>query len=137
MQNKINLRLFVGILFFTALSFITACNNKSDYPVTAAATGTGGGPGANEVWMQGMAFNPQSKTIAPGNTVTWTNKDSYPHTATSGVPNAPDGLFNSGNLADGASYSLKFNTVGTYNYYCIIHGAMMTGTIIVQAGYVP
>jgi plastocyanin len=102
---------------------------KSDNSVS---TSSGGSPGANEVWMQGIAFNPVTKTISAGTTITWTNKDNTTHTATSGVPNSPDGLFNSGNLNNGGTFSFKFPTAGTFKYFCLIHGAMMTATIIVQ-----
>ena len=108
---------------------MTGCN-KSSYS-TAPPT-SGGSLGANEVWMQGMAFNPAAKTISVGTTITWTNKDNTTHTATSGVPGAPDGIFNSGNLNNGGTFSFKFTTAGTFKYYCIIHGAMMTATMTVQ-----
>jgi plastocyanin len=32
----------------------------------------------------------------------------------------------------GSSYSVQFNTPGTYNYDCAVHGVAMSGTIIVQ-----
>jgi plastocyanin len=82
--------------------------------------------------MQNIAFVPGSKTIAVGTTITWINKDNTTHTATSGIPNSPDGLFNSGNLSNAGTFSFKFTTVGTFKYYCMIHGAMMTATMIVQ-----
>ncbi len=31
-----------------------------------------------------------------------------------------------------SSYSLKFNDQGTFTYYCIVHGTMMTGKIVVD-----
>jgi len=38
---------------------------------------------------------------------------------------------NSGNMGAGASYSATLK-VGTYAYHCTIHGASMSGTIVVQ-----
>ena len=108
---------------------MTGCN-KSSY--STAPTTSGGTPGVNEVWMQGLAFNPAAKTISVGTTITWTNKDNTTHTTTSGVPGAPDGIFNSGNLNNGGTFSFKFTTAGTFKYYCLIHGAMMTATMTVQ-----
>lgn len=35
------------------------------------------------------------------------------------------------------SYSLKFTGVGTYTYYCYVHGAMMKGTVHVRAAGTP
>jgi len=43
------------------------------------------------------------------------------------------GYVNSGFFAAGQSYSLTFTAPGTYSYYCIIHGPMMSGTITVTA----
>ena len=51
------------------------------------------------------------------------------------------GFFNSGFLLgrDGppgapTSYSLTFDTPGTFDYICLVHGPLMTGTITVSAG---
>jgi plastocyanin len=129
MKWKINLIasfLFVVIIVFADL---TGCKSDSTSP---AGGGGGGTPGANEVWMQSIAFTPASKTIAVGTTITWTNKDNTTHTVTSGVPGAPDGLFNSGNLNNGGTFSFKFTVAGTFKYFCLIHGSMMTATMVVQ-----
>ena len=131
MEKKINLiALSLVLIIISAIAVMPGCNksNNSAYPTAP----TGASPGANEVLIQGMAFNPATKTISVGTTITWTNKDAYTHTVTSGVPNSPDGLFNSGNLSNGDTFSFKFTSAGTFKYYCMIHGAMMTATIIVQ-----
>jgi plastocyanin len=70
-----------------------------------------------------FAFDPASLDIAAGTTVTWTNQDSAPHTAT-----GDGGTFNSDRLDQGASFSFTFDTPGTYNYFCEFH-ANMTATI--------
>ena len=128
MEKKINIiGLSIRIIVVSLIVVIVGCS-KSDNSVSANS----GSPGANEVWMQGMAFNPATKTISSGTTITWTNKDNTTHTATSGVPNSPDGLFSSGNLNNGGTFSFKFSNTGTFKYYCLIHGSMMTATIIVQ-----
>ena len=82
--------------------------------------------------MQNIAFTPSTLTIGVGTSIKWTNKESITHTVTSGLPGASDGIFNSGNLGNGSIFSFTFNTKGTFKYYCIIHGSMMTGTITVQ-----
>ena len=84
MERKINFIVkMLSIAIIITMVMITGCskNNNSSNPVSP-----GGSPGANEVWMQGVAFNPSSKTIAVGTTITWTNKDNTTHTVTSGVP---------------------------------------------------
>jgi plastocyanin len=78
------------------------------------------------VTIQGFSFDPGTLTITAGTTVTWTNRDNAGHTAT-----ADDASFNSGRLANGASFGQTFSTAGTYTYHCAIHPDM-TGTIVVQ-----
>jgi plastocyanin len=93
-----------------------------------AATPTAGeATGAQAaVEIKDYAFTPATLTVAAGTTVTWTNNDAVPHTAT-----ASDGTFDSGNLNPGQSYSFTFHTPGSYAYVCQYHAGMM-GTIVVQ-----
>jgi hypothetical protein len=74
-----------------------------------------------------MSFVPQAATINPGTTVTWTNNDSVTHTVTS-----DSGIFNSGSLAPGQSFSFTFPSAGTFTYHCTIH-PYMTGSIVVTS----
>lgn len=80
----------------------------------------------------GNAFSPRTVTIALGDTVTWTWVANN-HSATSGTPGSPSGVFDSGIRNNGATFSFTFNTAGTFAYYCRVHGSMMTGTITVTA----
>ena len=70
-------------------------------------------------------FLPEDLTINVGDTVIWTNNDDSPHTVT-----ADDDEFNSGNLAEGATWSYTFTEAGTYDYHCNYHGSM-TGSVSV------
>ena len=74
-----------------------------------------------------FAFSPATLTITAGDTVTWTNGDPVIHTATSTT-----GAFDSGDLAEGESFSFTFTTPGTYDYLCTPHPTM-TGQIVVHA----
>lgn len=67
--------------------------------------------------IKGFAFNPATITIAKGTTVTWTNKDSAPHTVTGDA-------FSSETLNQGQTYSFTFNEAGTFEYQCHIHPSM-------------
>lgn len=78
------------------------------------------------VSIKNFAFSPQSLTVSKGTTVTWTNNDSVGHTATS-----TSGVFDSGLLSLGKSFSYTFSNTGTYSYKCTPH-PYMTGSIIVQ-----
>ncbi len=83
-------------------------------------------PGKKEVQMQNMAFSPSSITISVNTTVTWTNKDNVDHNVTSS-----SGLFSSGTIKSGGTYSHEFTSMGTYNYSCTLH-SNMNGTVIVN-----
>src|SRR5438067_5704155 len=79
-----------------------------------------------------LVFSPSSVTIHPGDTVRWTWAASF-HSSTSGIPGAPNGIWDSGILNQGATFSHTFNSAGTFPYYCIPHGGCcgMVGTVIV------
>jgi plastocyanin len=78
----------------------------------------------------GLVFSPSSVTVQPGDTVRWTWSGSF-HSTTSGVPGAPTGIWDSGLLNQGATFSHTFNTTGTFPYYCTAHGGCcgMVGTV--------
>jgi plastocyanin len=77
-------------------------------------------------------FSPNNVTLAPGDSVKWMNDGSMVHTTTSN-----SGLWDSGVLAHGASFSRTFNDLGSFPYHCTVHGLSMSGTITVTAGGVP
>jgi plastocyanin len=65
--------------------------------------------------------------------VTWVNHGAVQHSATSGTPGSPAGLWDSGLLSTGGSYTHVFTSAGTFHYYCSLHGAGgMTGRIFVH-----
>jgi len=78
------------------------------------------------VRIKSFMFMPAAMSIHTGDTVTWKNMDEEPHTVTSLT-----GLFRSGGIDGGGSYSFKFEKPGVYKYTCSIH-PQMTGTITVQ-----
>ena len=74
-------------------------------------------------------------TINAGDTVTWTWNNGF-HTTTSGACNpgcAPSGIWSSDAKSSG-TFSQNFPTAGSFPYHCEVHGSMMQGTIVVQAG---
>lgn len=94
-------------------------------------------PGANEVFMRAIAFDPAEITITTGESVTWTNKDLViPHTATSGNPGDADlgSVFRSALLGTNQSFSHSFDTAGEFVYFCEVHpGIMRDAKVIVLA----
>ncbi len=73
-------------------------------------------------------FTPQVITVVIGvnNTVTWTNHDVLTHNILTA-----SGLFASGDLPTGASYTFTFTQAGTFPYYCSYHPSH-TGIVIVK-----
>lgn len=78
-------------------------------------------------------FSPKNQTINVGDTILWTNNDSSPHTVT-----ADDDSFGSETLLPDETFSLVFDTPGTYPYFCLLHstpasqgGSTMNATITV------
>ncbi len=82
------------------------------------------------VALRELAFNPAELQVAPGTTVVWTNEDPFQHSVTS-----DDGLFDSGLLDQGTSFTFTFTEPGRHQYYCVPHGgpglAGMAGVIVV------
>jgi plastocyanin len=77
--------------------------------------------------IKNYAFAPASVTVAAGTEVTWVNEDSVPHTVTT---KSGPASFDSGQIASGASYSVIFESAGTYSYYCIDHPQMVASVTV-------
>jgi amicyanin len=107
----------VGASWLAVVTLVAGLVVGSPPPAMAATT--------HAVDIADFAFSPAVLTIAVGDTVTWTNRDAVVHTATG------DG-FDSGDLAQGASYSVTFTAPGTYDYLCTPHPTM-TGRVVVEA----
>jgi plastocyanin len=72
-----------------------------------------------KVSMSKLKFNPSVVTVAPGDTVIWTNDDDRGHTIV-----ADDGSFNSGEIGLGVAWRQKFTTAGEVAYHCDHHPRM-------------
>jgi plastocyanin len=123
MKNK----LAVISLIALSLILVTGCGTqtkninqaptpKLELPAESAVS--------NTITILNFAFSPSTLTINKGETVTWINEDSAPHTIKFET-------FNSDTFNKGESYAKTFNEVGSFNYYCSIHPSMI-GTIIVK-----
>jgi nitrite reductase (NO-forming) len=102
---------------------------------TGATGGEGGGTGVSIVpgssSLTTDAYSPNPAQVSVGATVTWTNDDSQPHTATSGEGATPDQRFDSGIMAPAATFSHTFAEAGEYPYFCLLHPNMV-GTVSVS-----
>jgi plastocyanin len=80
------------------------------------------------VEIRDFEFSPGTLEVTVGTTVTWTNVGDAPHTATS-----DDGVFDSGELGNGESFSFTFEEAGEFAYHCDIHGRMTARIVVVEA----
>ena len=83
--------------------------------------------GTADIVAVDFAFKPQNIEVTVGTKVTWTNNDTTTHQIVSkGDPFPGDGT-----IDVGETYSVTFDTPGTYDYFCGIHNSM-TGSIVVS-----
>ena len=88
--------------------------------------------------IKNMAFSPRTITVTAGTRVTWKNADGTVHNVTSAnsikTTARITGMFSSGSLSNGQSFSFKFKKKGTFFYECTIHASMtaMHGKVIVK-----
>jgi plastocyanin len=124
----VTLRAAFPAAFLAALLAVLLAVLSSPLPSAAAvALDTSAQPSNTiRIDVENFMFAPVSMTVKAGATVTWTNMDQEPHTVMSS-----DGLFRSGALDTGDSFSFKFDKPGTYQYVCTIHPRMV-GTVVVE-----
>ena len=90
-----------------------------------------------------FCYVPAVEQAAQGDTVTWSNSSPDIHTVTRCTAAACSGqdggtgadqLDSGGNIASGGVFAHRFNSPGTYYYYCAIHGySVMHGEVVVAA----
>jgi plastocyanin len=99
-------------------------HEKQDFVITLAKLG-GTFPtaaakprvGATEVNIASFAFGPGKISVAPGQSVNWTNTDDSPHQiSVAGRKTAV--------LLKGQSATLKFDQTGNFDYICSLHPTM-------------
>jgi len=103
-------------------------------PVAVAGASTARGKpkplapiGDTEIAIDNFVFTPPNRIVVAGTTVTWINRDDVPHRIASFTNAFPLGSILD---TDGKS-SQKFDTPGTYKYFCAVHPTM-TGLVTVQ-----
>lgn len=135
---RIRLRSGAGVLLFAGAVLLAACgggpSTKSGTstpttPMSSSGASTSGGSSSSgaSITISNFMFDKMSITVAPGATISVTNKDSATHTLT-----ATGGQFNTGDIAQNQTKTFKAPMKpGTYSYICNIHQYMM-GTITVS-----
>jgi plastocyanin len=111
-------------------------------PPAGATNATTGPPGAPLTILQGASvqgspdFDPDTLTVKKGDKITVTNKDTLPHTVTSGTgPTDPNNAkqFDTSIIEAGATADIETTNLnaGQYPFFCSIH-PYMTGKVVVQ-----
>ncbi|HET6577714.1 MAG TPA: plastocyanin/azurin family copper-binding protein [Gemmatimonadales bacterium] len=133
------------LLTAVTLAVLAGCSGNSP----AAPDGGGGPPGGgggdpppstaavtvgNDFFKSGQdgTSNPAVTTVAVGGTVTWTwtGTGSTAHSVQSqGSPGFTSSAIQTG---EGKTYQVTFSAAGTYQYNCAVHGAAMSGRIVVR-----
>ena len=104
---------------------------------TPTGTGTGGNANTNQVTMQDQSFAPGTINVAKGATVTWT----WPTCDNSGYGGYGSGCISHSVIFDdnvqspvqtSGTFTRTFTSAGTFDYHCGVHGAPMSGKVVVQ-----
>ena len=80
--------------------------------------------------IEDICYIPSNIVVEKGKSVTWLNEDSSFHSVTSGFYPEPSGFFDSGHLDPYQSYTLSFDEIGTYDYFCTLHPWMFAQVIV-------
>ncbi len=72
-------------------------------------------------------FDPEVIEVDAGTTVTWVNRDDFPHNV-----HLLDGSDRTEALPVGESASITFEEPGTVEYECSLHPQQMQGTVLVR-----
>ena len=95
-----------------------SCSTKSPTAaVHASPSASPTPPRTVTVTVEPAGFTPATVTTTVETNIIWFQLDSKTHAITSGIPGKPDGKFDSGPLAKGASFTLVLHSAGTYKYF--------------------
>jgi len=86
-------------------------------------------PQTHSITIEGFQFAPADLTVRPGDTIVWTNKDFFVHTATA------DGEFDSGSIGANGSWRFTPGKTGDVAYICALHPTMKA-MVRIKAGEV-
>jgi plastocyanin len=120
----------VGVVHFllAAIAVLLVGCGSSDGDTDRSSSGASAAErGTKTVTIRDYLYEPARISVLTGTTVTFANRDSTPHTATS----KQQGAFESGSIDTGGAGEVILNEAGTFPYYCLFH-PFMRGTIVVE-----
>jgi plastocyanin len=88
---------------------------------------TADAPRSARIDIASFKFAPARIEVSRGATVTWTNRDKAPHTAT-----AEDDSFDTERLELGERGRVTLDKPGRYRYYCVYHRFMEAEVVVRQ-----
>ncbi len=97
---------------------------RGNAPLTAKPAAAASKPAA--VSIEAFSFAPPTITAKVGQEIAWENHDPADHTVT-----GDNGSFDSGTMAQGATFKTSFDSPGEYRYICKLHPGMK-GTVVVE-----
>jgi plastocyanin len=91
----------------------------------------------SDVIVENNDFNPATITVPAGTTVKWTwstcgGSDPYAGTTCVNHSVTWDVAATDSPTQSQGTYQRAFATAGTYTYHCVMHGAAMSGKVVVQ-----
>ena len=129
----------ISFAAIAALSFSLGACGGAGYGSNGGSTtdpGTTSQLGPNDVDIVNTSFSPSVRTVAAGSTVTWhwddCSNNGYGSTCVTHNVTFDDGSGVASSSQSSGTFSRTFATAGTFKYHCTIHGAAMSGTIVVQ-----
>ena len=117
------------VLVLAGALLLAACSSSGGSGSGSSGSGASAGAATTtrSVTISNFMFSPMTASVAPGSTVSVTNKDSVTHTLT-----ATGGQFDTGDIGPGQTKTFTApSKAGTYSYICNIH-QYMQGTIVVR-----
>jgi plastocyanin len=115
-----------GLLVASACSS-GASTKEATEPVSGASDSEGVASEKTVLLPKSYKFAPEEVEVAEGGSVTWINKDDFPHTV-----RLLDGNKVDKPLAVGDSTEITFERAGTHRYDCSLHPTQMSGEVIVR-----
>jgi plastocyanin len=110
-EGKI-MKILLSLIVLGSIVILAACSTAGNAPSSAESPEV-------QVKIINFSYDPVNLSVASGTTVQWTNEDSVPHTVTS-----DDGVWDSGAIAPGGTFTYTFEQAGTFAYHCTIHPNM-------------
>jgi plastocyanin len=115
------------VLVLAGALLLAACSSSGGGGSGSSGSSASATTTTRSVVISNFMFSPMTASVAPGSTVSVTNKDSVTHTLT-----ATGGQFDTGDIGPGQTKTFTApSKAGTYSYICNIH-QYMQGTIVVR-----